>query len=288
MTYLDFSSLHTQQCQGVDNAGATTSDYELWSPNDGRHGTGSNCFLGQQVTYVRRKQQSQCFNGEDLERVTHREPCACTEMDYECDWGYSRPIGSTGQCKLDFEPAVWEEKRKQRVSEQCEEYGVYEVTQGYRKVPGNICTSGLQLAPAVYKCTGFSVFSLRGAFLLCALAGLLFYGWPFVEAFLILLPLPDPKSLTRSVKMWYTSSKNWLTKEKKPQEPMHGYMQDFNAAPATLGDEHEDSEDVGQRKGFEGSNLMSYDSDDAGREDGELIQLDALPSNRRQKKVPKL
>lgn len=55
LTYLDFSSLHTQQCQGVDTAGATSSDYELWSPNDGRHGTGSNCFLGQQVTYVRRK-----------------------------------------------------------------------------------------------------------------------------------------------------------------------------------------------------------------------------------------
>ena len=212
-------------------------------------------------------------------------------MDYECDWGYSRPIGSTGTCKLDFEPAVWEETKKQRVNDQCEEYGVYEVSQGYRRVPGNICTNGLQLAPTVYKCNQISIFSLRGVLLLSVLGDLLYYGWTLVEAFLVLLPLPDPKFVISSVKKWYTDAKKWLTTDKKPQEPMHGYMQDFSVAPGTLGDNDDDSEDAGRTQGFESKNLMNYDSDDAGREEGaeasELIQLDSLPT-RRSKQVPKL
>ena len=70
LTYADFSSLHTRQCQGVDNAGDASSDFELWTPYDGRHGDDNKCFLGQQVTYTRRKQDSKCYNGEDYERVT--------------------------------------------------------------------------------------------------------------------------------------------------------------------------------------------------------------------------
>lgn len=86
---IDFSLLHEPQCKGVDRAGEADSDYELWSPYDGRHGS-NTCFLGQQVTYVRRKQFAACYNGEDMERVTQRIPCECTEMDYECDIGYFR------------------------------------------------------------------------------------------------------------------------------------------------------------------------------------------------------
>ena len=106
--------------------------------------------------------------------------------------------------------------------------------------------------------------------MVCAVGALLYYGWPLVEAFLVLLPLPDPKFVVFSVKKWYTGAKNWLVSEKKPQEPMHGYMQDFSAAPGTLGDNDDDSEDVGHSRtqSFESTNLMNYDSDDAGREEG--------------------
>jgi hypothetical protein len=65
---MDFEGLHEPQCQGVDYAGTEGSDFELWTPYDGRHGD-NKCFLGQQVTYIRRKQDSQCYNGEDFERV---------------------------------------------------------------------------------------------------------------------------------------------------------------------------------------------------------------------------
>ena len=45
---LDFKDLHEPQCQGIDRPGEADSDYELWSPNDGRHGdTQTKCYMGQ-------------------------------------------------------------------------------------------------------------------------------------------------------------------------------------------------------------------------------------------------
>jgi hypothetical protein len=57
MITLDFSGLHEPKCTGVDNPGTEKSDFELWSPHDDdRHTSQPNkCYLGQQVTYVRRK-----------------------------------------------------------------------------------------------------------------------------------------------------------------------------------------------------------------------------------------
>ena len=95
---VDFKDLHEPQCKGADKAGEPESDYELWTPFDGRHGE-SKCFLGQQTTYVRRKAASECFNGEALERQIFRQFCTCTEMDYECDYGYYR--ADDGRCLKD-------------------------------------------------------------------------------------------------------------------------------------------------------------------------------------------
>ena len=64
-------------------------------------------------------------------------------MDYECDYGYSRPLGSSGACTLDMEPAQWTKSVEKRQKESCDEYGYYEVSSGYRKIPGNICTGGV-------------------------------------------------------------------------------------------------------------------------------------------------
>lgn len=48
------------------------------------------------MTYVRRKQDSECFNGEDFERQVMRVPCLCTERDYECDVNFIQD--SDGKC----------------------------------------------------------------------------------------------------------------------------------------------------------------------------------------------
>jgi len=97
LVYVDFSQLHEPQCKGVDYPGTDGSDYELWTPHDGRFGD-SKCFLGMHKTFVRRKQDSKCYNGEEHEAVTRIEPCICNDMDYECDIGYARVDGSTGPC----------------------------------------------------------------------------------------------------------------------------------------------------------------------------------------------
>ena len=81
LVYMDFASLHVQKCVGVDAAGSPSSDYELWTPSDGR--AGGKCLLGHQVRYTRRKRASKCFNGEQYERVEFKKNCPCAEEDYE-------------------------------------------------------------------------------------------------------------------------------------------------------------------------------------------------------------
>jgi len=103
LVYVDFAKLHEPQCKGADAPGTEKSDYESWTPYDGRHGD-NKCYLGQQVTYVRRKPDVKCFNGENFDRIVHRSACTCTEFDYECDIGYFRAPGSMtctkGESKL--------------------------------------------------------------------------------------------------------------------------------------------------------------------------------------------
>ena len=142
--------------------------------------------------------------------MTHREPCACTDYDYECDYGYEKVSQSSSSCVLATDKATWDATSEKRRNEQCEDYGYYEVTQGYRKIPGNICHGGVQLSPQVYYCSaGFvsSLFSWTGIFMMAVCGAVLYYGWPVIEAILIMLPIPDPKMLKdRSID---TLSRGW-------------------------------------------------------------------------------
>lgn len=94
---LDFKPLHEPQCKGADRPGEPDSDYELWTPFDGRHGD-QKCFMGQQITYVRRKRDAECYNGEEMERKILRSYCQCSEMDYECDFGYAKDGNNNNVC----------------------------------------------------------------------------------------------------------------------------------------------------------------------------------------------
>lgn len=198
LVYADFSAMHEPQCKGIDNAGSSDSDYELWTPHDGRFGD-NTCFLGMHKTFVRRKQTALCYNGEEHETVVRVEPCTCSDLDYECDIGYVRNEDLGGTCVEQDTDLSEEEKRQeilQRQNQQCAEYGYYEDTRGYRKIPGNICTGGIDLTPYRYQCSGAGVlmrwFSFRNLLIISAVAALLYYGWPIVEALLLLLPIPDP------------------------------------------------------------------------------------------------
>ncbi|CAJ1348681.1 unnamed protein product [Effrenium voratum] len=71
MYHLDFESLGQPLCKGVWAADSVSSDYETWNPSDGKNT--EKCMLGKQVTYTRRKQTSECFNGEKFERPVTRK-----------------------------------------------------------------------------------------------------------------------------------------------------------------------------------------------------------------------
>lgn len=128
MITLDFTGLQEPRCKGVDTPEKADSDFELWSPHDdGRHGSNNKCFLGQQVTYVRRKQDSECFNGEDFERQTRRVPCLCTEADYECDMNFVR--NKLGKCEpLKDLIAKNQDKQNSEKEEDCALEGFYSIS----------------------------------------------------------------------------------------------------------------------------------------------------------------
>ena len=119
-------------------------------------------------------------------------------MDYECDFGYYRKPGSQGICELQTNDSKsWAASVANREEEMCDEYGYYEVSRGYRTIPGNICTGGLQLAPYRYKCSmgGFlyRILNFTSLLTICALSAIIYYGWPIIEGIILVLPIPDPK-----------------------------------------------------------------------------------------------
>ena len=131
--------------RGVENAGDPSSDYELWSPSDGRQ-SGVKCLLGHQVRYTRRRRASTCYNGQMYERVEFRKHCPCAEEDYECDFGYER--------STDGGPCVAVMAISALPPTECR--GTYTTSNGYRLVAGDTCDSakGVDHLPTVKRCPG--------------------------------------------------------------------------------------------------------------------------------------
>jgi hypothetical protein len=115
--------------------------------------------------------------------------------DYECDVGY---VLKGGKCILPSSgnKMVDDKELKQQKDEDCDLDGFYYVTQGYRKIPGNMCYKGVQMDPIKKACSSrawiSSIISSNNLFYVLAIGALLYYGWPLIEAIYIVLPLPDP------------------------------------------------------------------------------------------------
>jgi hypothetical protein len=173
----------------------------------------------------------------------------------------------------------------------CAEVGYYEISSGYRSIPGDICTGGLQLEPIRYSCSPSfvgSIFSFSGFFMCSILAALLYFGWPIIEAILIALPIPDPivvkEQFVKALMLLKSLPAAFSGNGEKNQDDRigvaSGYRQDFDQVPGSLqDDEDDDEEDVGR---VELKDSLNYDSDE--REGNELISLDSQPK----KNVPKL
>eukprot|EP00828_Plagiopyla_frontata_P032533 TRINITY_DN4239_c0_g1_i2.p1 TRINITY_DN4239_c0_g1~~TRINITY_DN4239_c0_g1_i2.p1 ORF type:complete len:572 (+),score=98.89 TRINITY_DN4239_c0_g1_i2:58-1773(+) len=142
---IDFTFMHQRVCQGEDNPGEENSDYEYWVPTGGDKS--QRCLMGKRVAYVRRKQNSQCLNQYDFQSAVKTENCECTEMDWECDTGFSRendgPCFPTDGSKIDY-----------NAPDTCSEF--YFVSQGYRKVAGDVCYGGVDHSALQLPCPKFS------------------------------------------------------------------------------------------------------------------------------------
>jgi hypothetical protein len=143
---LDFTGLHQRACTGIDAPGSDSSDYETWTPSDGR--LGGQCLMGHTVSYIRRKRASECFNGQKVERSTLVKHCECTEMDYECDRDYERKVEG-GLCQ-------YSGKGPRNISNMipkiCPSGSSYSISNGYRKVAGDTCVGGVNRDASVFDC----------------------------------------------------------------------------------------------------------------------------------------
>jgi hypothetical protein len=88
--------------------------------------------------------------------------------------------------------------------EDCALEGYYTVTQGYRKIPGNQCYGGTELEPYRRACTSFgwlgSLISFKTIATIALVCACFYYGWPIIEAIILVLPIPDPKDQIEKVK----------------------------------------------------------------------------------------
>ncbi len=174
---VDFTLLHKPQCRNPMYPNTSSSDYETWTPNDGR--MGHDCILGKKLIYVRRKRDVECFNGEDLEKKTVVEKCNCTDDDYECDVEYSRK-NPGDPCTSIHKPKENEsgsgkilpiETDLYKPPEVC--HGFYTVSKGYRRVPGDECINGVAYDPVIIPCPYSGLFSFLGSVLVIIMIGLI-------------------------------------------------------------------------------------------------------------------
>jgi len=66
-----------------------------------------------------------------------------------------------------------------------------------------LCVGGLDLNPKVLSCgySGlvFGLMSFKTLIVIIVLAAIIYYGWNYIEEFLIILPIPDPKDMKEKV-----------------------------------------------------------------------------------------
>ncbi|KAG5463533.1 MAG: hypothetical protein BJ554DRAFT_6679 [Olpidium bornovanus] len=90
VVHLDFSGVFDRKCDvpgcnaglagegDLSTVASTSADFEKWHP------TASQCQMGHEVVFWRRKQDSACFVGEKLVNVkVERKNCECTKDDFE-------------------------------------------------------------------------------------------------------------------------------------------------------------------------------------------------------------
>ncbi|EEA07756.1 BNR/Asp-box repeat-containing protein [Cryptosporidium muris RN66] len=165
--HLDFNSLGQVPCTGASSPDTMGSDYETWSPNDGKNF--ENCILGKQLVFTRKKQTAECYNGKDFRRPVEKNICQCTEEDFTCDFGFTRSIGSY-ECRPESIEIVQDDPK----IGQCTSSGVF-YTSAYRKLPGDVCVGGWEPPPVAVPCPDHAPSSIHAKLIFVLIICLLLF-----------------------------------------------------------------------------------------------------------------
>lgn len=101
--------------------------------------------MGRKVYIIRRKKNSKCWDDQPMDKENFVSVCPCTELDWECDFGYMYSKDKK-EC-VPIEPKYEIDKRKPT---NCN--GWYMQSTGFRKVPGNMCSGGVDKGPQKIDC----------------------------------------------------------------------------------------------------------------------------------------
>jgi len=179
-----------------------------------------------------------------------------------------------GQCEpLKDLIAKNQEKTNSEKEEDCALEGFFSVTQGYRKIPGNMCYGGVQMDPIRKPCTKMvwlsSLFKGSSVLVLLAAALACYYGWPVIEAIIIFLPIPDPQNVKEYAgqalgfvaAVFSTGSSD--RRAALAARSAQGYETNLQSAAGGNFDEDEDDSDEDVGKPMALSTALESDSDEA-------------------------
>ncbi|KAJ3114588.1 vacuolar protein sorting/targeting protein PEP1, partial [Physocladia obscura] len=139
---IDFNPVQPRTCDKPKKSGG---DFVKWSPA-GDNGK-DRCFLGQDLSFWRRRPDAKCHIGREFENLTDNvESCECTTNDFECDVGFYRNVEN--RCVL-YSVDTLEPKN-------CKPGEVYKGSSGYRKIPLSKCNGGKDLTGKVDRICGDS------------------------------------------------------------------------------------------------------------------------------------
>lgn len=125
---IDFSKLLKRSCD-------REPDFEKWTVKEE-----NSCFLGQEVSYLRRKTSSVCLIGHDfIPIISNQKTCECTSDDFECDVNFFR--NEHGECTL--------MTKDPDQPETCLDGQKYTGASGYRKLSISTCSGGSDLTKKV-------------------------------------------------------------------------------------------------------------------------------------------
>jgi hypothetical protein len=221
-----------------------------------------------------------------------RVPCLCTERDYECDVNFVQD--NDGKC-VAIKEKVQDAQIMHVDAEDCAETGFHYTSTGYRTIPGNKCYGGLKLEPVKRACSHFvwltTLFSFKSLLTTAIVVAVLYYGWPIIEALILVLPIPDPKELlakvTGAIAPITDLIQSFMTTQPRSEAPGRaGYQSGLNNAPASFIEEDDDSDDDVGKPALGDAKNIDYDSDkgdeemlaSSGAGSNELIDLGASDS----------